>query len=60
MIFIIKLEIYIANTSIFNIIIGKLYYRKKLDLIILFEVDNNLKIGFIILFYYLVKLFIYK
>ena len=40
------------NTNIFGIIIGKLYYKKKLYLIILFKINKNLKINFyyIILF----------
>ena len=41
MIFIIKLKKYIANTIIFDIIIGKLCYRKKLCLIILFEINQS-------------------
>ena len=46
MISIVKLKKYIAGTSIFGIIIGKLYYKKKLYLIILFEVNKSLKVGF--------------
>ena len=44
MIFIVEFKKYIASTSIFSIIIGKLYYKKKLYLIILFKVDKSLKI----------------
>ena len=34
-----------ASVSIFGIIIDK-FYRKKLYLVILFEIDKGLKIGF--------------
>ena len=43
---IIKLKKRIANVSIFCIIIGKLHYKKKMYLIILFEIDKNQKIDF--------------
>ena len=46
MIFTINLKKYIDNTSIINIIIGKLCHRKKLCLIILFKVNKNVKINF--------------
>ena len=46
MIFIIKFKKHIAGASIFDIIIGKFYYKKKLCLIILFEINKNLKVGF--------------
>ena len=45
-IFAIELKRHIANASIFNIIIGKLYYKKKLCLIILYKVDKSPKIDF--------------
>ena len=45
MIFAIELEKYINGASIFGIIIGKLCYKKKLCLIILFKVDKSLKIN---------------
>ena len=35
-----------ANVYIFSIIISKFYFKKKLYLIILFEVVRKLKIGF--------------
>ena len=35
-----------ANTSIFNFIINKFCFKKKLYLIILLKIDKNLKIGF--------------
>ena len=41
----IKLEKCIAKTSIFGIIIGKLYYKKKLYLIGLFKVNKCSKIN---------------
>ena len=46
MIFVIELKRHIANISIFDIIIGKLYYKKKLCLVILFKISKNLKINF--------------
>ena len=45
-IFAIELEKYIANASIFGIIIDKLSYLKELSLVILFKIDKNLKISF--------------
>ena len=38
---------------IFSIIISKFYYKKKLYLVILLKIDNNLKVGF----YYIILLF---
>ena len=35
-----------ANPSIFEIIVGKLYYKKKLCPIILFKINQNSKINF--------------
>ena len=52
-IFVIKLKKYIVNIGIFGIIVSKLYYKKKLYLIILFKVDKDLKISF----YYTILLF---
>ena len=51
-IFAVELEVHIANSSIFSIIIGKLRYKKKLCPIILLKVDKGSKIDFhyIILF----------
>ena len=46
MIFILELKKYVASASIFNIIISKFYYKKKLYLIILFKIDKSLKISF--------------
>ena len=46
MIFVIEFKRYITGTDIFNIIINKLCYRKKLYSIILFEINKNLKISF--------------
>ena len=46
MISIVELEGHIANANILSIIVGKLYHRKKLCLIILLKVDKNLEIGF--------------
>ena len=43
---IVKLKKYIANISIFDIIISKYYYKKKLYLIILFKINKNTKISF--------------
>ena len=42
-----------ASTSIFDIIIDKFYYKKKLYLVVLFKIDKDLKISFycIILFF---------
>ena len=41
-----KFKKHVANASIFGIIIGKFCYKKKLCLVILFEIDENSKIGF--------------
>ena len=49
----IELKRHVVDTSIFGIIIGKFRYRKKLCLVILFEIDKSLKIGF----YYTIFLF---
>ena len=46
MIFAVKLEKYMASTSILGIIVSKLYYRKKLCLTILFEIDEDSKASF--------------
>ena len=46
MISVVEFEKYIANASIFSIIIRELRYRKKPYPIILFEVDKSLKVGF--------------
>ena len=45
-----------ANISIFSIIIGKLRHRKKLDPVILLQIDKSLKVNFycIILFFDLI------
>ena len=53
MIFIIKYKKYVANISIFVIMISKFCYKKKLYLVILFKINQSLKIGFnfIILFF---------
>ena len=45
-IFVIKLEKYIANMIIFDIIINKLPYKKELYLIILFDINKDSKIDF--------------
>ena len=42
----IEFERRMASASIFDIIIGKFCYKKKLYLIILFKVDKNLEINF--------------
>ena len=42
----VKLKKCITNTSIFDIIVNKLYYKKKLYQIILFDIDKDLKISF--------------
>ena len=39
-------EKYVAGTTIFGIIIGKLYHKKKPCLIILLKVDKSSEIGF--------------
>ena len=46
MIFVVELEKHMVNTSIFDIIIGKLRYGKKLGLIILLKVDKGLEVDF--------------
>ena len=50
---VIKFKKSIANTNIFDIIIGKLCIKKKLCLIILFKVNKDPKLGiyYIILFF---------
>ena len=53
MIFAIEFKKYVANTSIFSIIIAKLYYKKKSYSIILFKVNKNLKIGLYYTFLFL-------
>ena len=52
MISIIKIKICIASIYMFSIIISKFCYNKKLYLVILFQVDKNLKVSlyYIILF----------
>ena len=42
----IKLKKRMAGASVFGIIVNKLYYGKKLCLIILLKIDKNLEIGF--------------
>ena len=46
MISVVKLEKYMANASTVGIIVSKFYYKKKLFPIILFKIDQGLKIGF--------------
>ena len=46
MIFAIELKKYMVGASIFGIIIGKFRYKKKLYLVILFEIDKSLKVDF--------------
>ena len=46
MIFAVKLKRYIANASILDIIVGKLYYRQKLYPVILLEDNKNSKVSF--------------
>ena len=46
MIFIVKLKKYIANIRNFGIIVNKLYYKKKLYLIILLKINKSLEIDF--------------
>ena len=46
MIFVIKLKKYMNNIYIFDIIINKLNYKKKLYLVILLKFDKSLKISF--------------
>ena len=53
MISISKLKNRIAGISVFGIIINKFCHKKKLYLIILFQIDNSLKKGF----YYIILLF---
>ena len=43
MISIVKLKKYVVNTGILDIILSKLYYKKKLCPIILFKFDKSLK-----------------
>ena len=42
----IELEKYIVGASIFGIVIGKLCYKQKQYLLILLEVDKDLKVSF--------------
>ena len=51
----VKLERYVINISIFDIIIGKLCYKKKSCLIILLKVNKNLKVSF---YYTILPLFL--
>ena len=44
-IFTVEFEKHVASTSIFGIIIDKLYYKKKLCPIILIKIDKGLKIN---------------
>ena len=46
MISVIELKRHMAGISIFNIIIGKFRYKKKLCLVILFQIDKNSKVSF--------------
>ena len=46
MISLIELEKYVTNTGILDIVVSKLYHRKKLYLVILFKIDKDSKIGF--------------
>ena len=46
MISVIELKKYIASAGIFGVIVGKLYYRKKLCPIILLKINKSLKIRF--------------
>ena len=52
-IFIVELKKRIAGARIFDIIIGKFYYKKRLCPIIIFKVDKDPKIDF----YYTILLF---
>ena len=45
-IFAIEPKRHMASVSIFGIIIGKFYYKKKFYLVILFEIDKSSKVGF--------------
>lgn len=47
------LKKYVINIDIFSIIIVKLYYQQKFDLVILFKVNKYLKIDF----YFSISLF---
>ena len=42
----IEFKRHVANASILGIIVGEFCYEKKLYLVILFEVNKNLKVGF--------------
>ena len=42
----VKLEKYVTNAGIIDIIIHKLYYKKKFYSIILFKVNKSLKISY--------------
>ena len=53
MIIIIKFKKYIISTYIFGIIMNKLYYKKKLYLVILCKINKNLEISL----YYIIFLF---
>ena len=46
MISVIELKKYVVGAGVLGIIVGKLYHRKKLCPIILFEIDKKLKVGF--------------
>ena len=46
MISIVELKKHITSTGILSIVIGKLCYRKKPYLIILFKVDKDLEVDF--------------
>ena len=46
MIYIINFKKLVVNIAILYIIVGKLYYKKKQYLIILFKVNKGSKIGF--------------
>ena len=46
MIFAIELKKYMANVGIFDVVVGKLCYEKKLCPIILLKVDKSSKVGF--------------
>ena len=46
MIFAIEFEKYVANASVFSVVVDKLRHGKKSCLIILLKIDENLEIGF--------------
>ena len=46
MIFAIKFEKCVTNTSIFGIIVGKLRHQKKPCLVILLKITKNSRVGF--------------